>query len=83
MKDLSLTHSIMKYYTQSRHGVAQNPFAFKIWMDYKEAVTNAQSLLKMCDVPHIDIVEHTTNKTFITLHKLDVIPKQTDHISQK
>lgn len=73
----------MKYYTQCRQVEQNIPFTFKVWMDYEEAATNAQSLLNMCDLPHIDIVEHTTNKVFITLHKLDVIPKQTNHIGKK
>lgn len=59
----------MKYYTQCQRPEQELPFTFKVWMDYEEAVTNAQALLKMCDLPHIDIVEHTTNKIFITFHK--------------
>lgn len=73
-----------KYYTQCHYLEDMTPFTFKVWMDYEEAVANAQHLLKICDLPHIDIIEHTTNKLFITLHKLkDVIPNKTNYIGKK
>jgi len=60
----------MKYYTQCQAYPEGQPFVFKVWLDYDEAIDNVQMLFRLCDIRHIDIVEHTTNKTFITLHKL-------------
>lgn len=59
------------YYTTTRFLPESQPFMFNCFMSYDEAVENAHTMLKHCAVNFIDVVDQETEKTFITLHRLN------------
>lgn len=66
---ISYSHHMQLYYTQTTSPLGQ-VFIFNSFMTYEESVENAKTMLLNCSISSVEIVEHETHKTFITLHQL-------------